>query len=330
MSDEAITTEAVDANEDPEFDAALEQAKDLNFAGFDDEPEPPAPNEPETTEKFEDELEKKDDEPEKEPTPEEVKRSKLMASLARKEGKLREEQTAFAQEREAFEARKTEVDKMSSRLAELQEMAKRDPVGLVTQLGGPEFMDQLSKQLIHGEQPKQADPELVAMRKELDELKAARAERQQQQEQQQETAKQHAVQRAGAALAEFVKSNEVEYPLVAALGADEAAERLLGITRKHYADTFDPQAKRGVILDKAAAARQVEKELREQYQRFHEAVRKTEGAGKTAATPPATGQAPRTLGKSHGSRTTPLPANATDEQRLAAAAELLEQVDFPD
>lgn len=239
--------------------------------------------------------------------------SKALARAAKREARALELETQLKAREETVRARTAEIERVSARWAELQDMARRDPLRLLSEAGVD--MDALTRQLIHGDPPaKKGDPELEAMKREVAELRAANAKRQEDADGYRQRSLQLAAERYRGELESMVRAGIADAPFVSALDPSVAGAELQRITEQHWLQTKNDTG-RGIVLDRTEAVRRLEGRLRSQYEILSKAARPA-----TAAPPHKSGdKAPTTLTQSQRSRTAKTPAQLTDEERIQAA-----------
>lgn len=308
MSDSDDIAAAIQIMESEDVDVSSEVATETDPETV----EAPEAEEPETEEPAEEDAEK---EPEKEPEPEPEDKnpriSKALARVAKREANLLEMDTQLKAREEAVQARSAEMERVSKRFAELQSMADRDPLALVQEIGGPGFIDKLTKQLIHGEAPKAVDPELAKIKAELDEIKTRDSQRSEQEKRYAQQTEAQAMTRFASELSEYAASAE-GMPFVRALGAD-AGRELLAVTKEHWERTK-------TILDRTEATRILNGRLQDRFAILSKA------AGQSPAATPAQSNGakpPKTLTQSQRSRTAKNPSMMSDDERLAAALDIM-------
>jgi len=241
----------------------------------------------------------------------EPKLSKALARVARREASVLELETQVRQREESLAAREQQVDAASRRWAELTEMGRRDPVGFLREAGVD--IDALSRQLVSGEAPKQADPTISAMQKELAEIKAALTDRTKQDDQYREQARAAAIERHKRDLHDYVASKPDGIPFVTVLPPDRAVAALEAVIREHWSQTK-------IVLDRTEAARILNGKLEEHHKLLGQAATKQPAAAPREQQ--GTGS-PATIAKTHRSRTAKNPGRdkMTNEELVQAALE---------
>lgn len=303
-------------SDDPNLDAALAAMTEAEGA---EETEVEAPAET-TTEETE--------APKEEPkAPKEERHARMIERLARREAQLlaaedriREAHAQHEQRAKELEAKASEVGSVE----ELRQMARRDPLALLERVGVD--LEVLSRQLIHGEKPQRAAPEVEELRNEVRELiKAQKAEREQAEQAKRGEYEQAriraAVQAEQESIASEIPSLLDEMPELSIWEPAELSERIFEEKRQVWQRTKKVVDTRNVAATLHARAKSI-------VARARSVAEKDGVTGKTATESPqvSKGKPGRTIAAStHGSRVAKTPSSMSDDERFQAALDLLEK-----